>query len=297
VFARARRACHTGEDLLLLWLRPHLASLSGSSLLPLVGITFVGACSVSPRAPAANPWDGSTGGAADGGASSGAFFGSDADACQPGSVATFRPDAYHAASGVGQGACIADDAGDPISEFYDQCLGPNRSNDLCNQFRQAYASCVACILTPESAAKYGPILDQGGFVTANVGGCLEIAGDEQQQPDASELPCAKAVQALAGCELEACAANCPVDDGPSLAKYDACSASAGTAGCQSYEMAAACADAEGEASAFGAACLSDFQTFYNIVVPVFCGPSAPGDASAAAPDAAGEAATSDATRE
>jgi hypothetical protein len=260
-------------------------------------MTLAGACNITPRATSEDPSDGSTGSATEGGASSGAFIGSDADACQPGSVATYRPDAYHSASGVGQGACVTDDAGDPISEFYEQCLGPNRSNDLCNQFRQSNASCVACILTPESAANYGPILDQGGFVTANVAGCLELAGDQQQQPHASELPCAKAVQALAGCELEACAANCPVDDGASLAKYDACSASAGTGGCQSYEMAAACANAEGEASAFGAACLSDFQTFYSAVVPVFCGPPAPGDASAAAPDAPGEAAPSDGTRE
>jgi hypothetical protein len=300
VFAGARPACHSEADLLSFGLRTYRrlgVSLFGSSLLVLAGVVLAGACSVAPRATPASPWDGSSVAASDGSGSSGAFGETDADACQPGSVATYRPDAYHPASGPAQGACAADDAGDPISEFYDQCLGPSRSSDLCNQFRQANAACVACILTPETAARYGPILDQGGFVTANVAGCLELAGDQQQQPDASELPCAKAVQALAGCELDACDANCPVDDPTSLTEYDQCAASAAAAGCQSYETAAACADAEGEASAFGAACLSDFQNFYNVVVPLFCGPSAPGDSGAAALDAAGEASLSDATSE
>jgi hypothetical protein len=300
VFARVRPACHNDGHLLSFGLRTYRrlgVSLFGSSLLVLAGVVLAGGCSIAPRATSANPWDGSLGGASDGTGSSGAFVGTDADACQPGSVATYRSDAYHPASGPAQGACIADDAGDPITEFYDQCLGPNRANDLCNQFRQANAACVACILTPETAAKYGPILDHGGFVTANVGGCLELAGDQQQEPDASELPCAKAVQALAGCELDACGANCPVDDGASLTEYDACAASAAAAGCQSYETAADCADAEGEASAFGAACLSDFQTFYDVVVPVFCGPSLPGDSGATALDAPGQGSFSDATSE
>jgi hypothetical protein len=210
-------------------------------------------------------------------------------------VATYHPDAYHPASGAGQGACVAGDAGDPITEFYDQCLGPGRSGAGCDAFTQANAACAACILTPEAAMKYGPILDHGGFVTANVAGCLELAGDQLQQPDASELPCAKAVQALAGCELAACEANCPVDDPASLTQYDGCSTSAGTAGCQSYASAAACAETEGEGGGLSAACLvGDFQTFYNLVVPIFCGPPAPGDGGAAAVDAPGEAALSDA---
>jgi hypothetical protein len=130
-------------------------------------------------------------------------------------------------------------------------------------------ACVACILTPETAAKYGPILDHGGFVTANVAGCLELAGDEQ--PDASELSCAQTVQALAGCELAACEANCAVHDAATLTEYDACAATVEAAGCQMYATAAACADSESEASALGAACLSDFATFYQFVAPYFCG--------------------------
>jgi hypothetical protein len=268
-------------------------------LLFLVSVFFAAACNVSPKTMSVSPWDGASGATNDGGgSSSGAFGGGDSDSCQPGSVATYRPDPYHAASGAAQGACVAGAAGDPIAGFYEECLDPaTRSDAACNTFSQTYPACVACILTPETATKYGPILDHGGFVTANVAGCLELAGDEQQG-DASELPCAKAVQALAGCELAACEANCPVDDGASLNEYDACSSSAAVSGCESYDAAAACEDAEGEASAFGAACVSDdFQTFYDLVVPVFCGPPAPADGGASTFDAPGEAALSDAAGE
>ncbi len=247
------------------------------------------------------PYDGSTGADVPSGGSSGSsggFGGGDADSCVPGSLATYRPAAYKPASGAGQGLCVPDAQGDPIAEFYLECLGPDATVDGCNAFTAAHQACVDCILTPETAATYGPILDHGGFVTANVAGCIELAGEEQA--DASELACAKSVQALAGCELAACEANCAVHDAATLADYDACASNVEAAGCATYASAASCADAEGEASALGAACLADFMTFYQVVVPAFCGPSAapdggaqggPGTADAAgvvAVDAAGE---------
>ena len=262
------------------------ASSIGSLLL--VGALGAGGCSVATTGTeGTEPWDGSSGGDTGAGSSSssGGFNGSDANSCQPGSLATYRPAAYHPASGAGQGLCIPGAQGDPIASFYQACLGPDATIDACNVFTQMNEACVACILSPETAAKYGPILDHGGFVTPNIAGCLQLAGEEQ--PDASELSCAKTVQAFAGCELAACEANCAVHDAASLAEYDACATSVATAGCQMYANAAACADAETEASALGAACVGDFATFYQVVVPVFCGAPAVADAGAPSPDAAG----------
>jgi hypothetical protein len=228
-------------------------------------------------------WDGAAGA---GGSSGGGAANSDANACQPGSVATYRPDAYHPASGWRQGVCTAA----AITAFYDECLGPDAATDGCNAVHQTDAACIACILTPPTAPKYGPILDHAGFVTANVAGCLELAGD--QQSDSSELPCAKAVQALAGCGLAACEANCPVDDPASLTEYQACFASAEVGGCQSYTAAAECAESQAEASVLETVCLSDFVTFYQVVVPDFCG--SPLEAAADAGTAADASASPDA---
>lgn len=252
------------------------------------GLLGAGGCTVASGSgvPMPEPWDGATGGDTGGGgsSSSGGFNMNDASSCQPGSLATYHPDAYHPASGRWQGKCVPDAQGDPVAAFYTACLSADATVDGCNLFRQQNADCVACILTGETAAKYGPILNHGGFVTANVAGCLELAGD--QQPDASELPCAKAVQALAGCELAACEANCAVHDAASLAQYDACATSAEGAGCQTYATAATCAEPEQEASALGAACLGDFQTFYQVVVPLFCGPPPASDGGGAGLDGA-----------
>jgi hypothetical protein len=271
-----------------------LRRLHPSSVLALlfVGALGAGGCTstIAGGEGQVLPWDGSPGPdvQAGGSSSGGGFAGIDASACQPGSVATFRPATYHPASGAWQSKCLPDAQGDPIASFYQACLGPDATNDACNLVRQTSADCVACILTPETALTYGPILDHGGFVTANVAGCVELAGD--QQIDASDLACAKAVQALAGCELSACEANCAVHDAASLAGYEACATSAEGAGCQTYATAAACAESEQEASALGAACLADFQTFYQSVVPYFCGPPpAVMDASTPLPpDAAGD---------
>jgi hypothetical protein len=272
-------------------LRRLLASGFGSLLF--VGVVGAGGCSIA-TATSEGPalWDGSSAGDAgvSGSSSSGGFNGGDADSCEPGSLATYRPPNYTPASGAGQGLCVPGAQGDPIPAFYQACLGPDATVDGCNTFTQMNAACVACILTPETAPKYGPILDHGGFVTANVAGCIELAGDEQTDA-ASELSCAKTVQALAGCELAACEANCAVHDAASLEAYDACATGVEAAGCQMYANAASCADSEGEASALGAACLADFATFYQVVAPYFCGAPTVEDAGKApSPDASGGAA-------
>jgi hypothetical protein len=230
---------------------------------------------------------GSSSGSSGGSGSSSGFGGGgdDAGTCAPGNVSTYHAAAYHPASGALQGKCLPDASGDPIASFYDQCLGPDASTEHCSAFRETYADCVACLLTPVTAATYGPLIDHGAFVTANVAGCIELAGD--QQPDASQLFCAGAVEALAGCETAACQANCPVSDAASLSAYEDCATTAETGGCQTFATAASCADAEQDAGVLGAACLGDFATFYGVVAPAFCGPATPAaDAGAPANDAA-----------
>jgi hypothetical protein len=257
--------------------------------LALVAGVAVGCTVVATEPSRAGPFDG----AADeggGSSSSGGFPGYDASACQPGSVASYQASSYRSASSVGQGACVATGSEtDPIQGFYDACLGANATSDGCSDFRGANATCVACILTPQSAARYGPLIDFTTYVTANVAGCIEVAPAASGTPDPDGLACAKSVQALAGCELAACGANCPVADSKSLSAYQSCATASEQSGCQDWATAAACADTEDDAGGLASACVSSFQTFYDAVVPFFCGAPSPAPGSEAGSEAGGAA--------
>jgi hypothetical protein len=169
---------------------------------------------------------------------------------------------------------VSGDSGtDPIQEFYEACLDADAATvTSCNEFHARNAACAACILTPQSAAYYGPLIDFPGYLTPNVAGCLEVAPGAGGTLEPGALSCAKAVQALAGCELAACQANCPVQGQTSFEAYERCAAAAATSGCAAWATAASCASSEADAGGLASACLGSFQTFYDAIVPLFCGP-------------------------
>jgi hypothetical protein len=252
----------------------------------------VGCTVVATEPPREGPLDGASG---DGGSSSGGGFPMyDASACQPGSVASYQPASYRSASPVGQGACVATGSEtDPIQGFYEACLASTATTDGCNLFREQNEACVACILTPQTAARYGPLIDFTTYVIANVAGCIEVAPAASGTPDSDGLACAKSVQALAGCELAACGANCPVEDAKSLSAYQSCATASEQSGCQDWATAAACADAEEDAGGLASACVGSFPTFYDAVVPFFCGAASPAPGVDSGSEAGPEAGSAD----
>jgi hypothetical protein len=216
----------------------------------------------------------------------------DASACRPGDVETYRPAPYRPATAAHKGVCTPKD----IRDFYDFCLGPQKTSASCNTFMSdkttGTGACAACIITLEAADHYGPVIDHGGFVTPNVAGCIELTDYS------NAYACAKSVQALSGCELAACEANCPVHDTASRAAYDACAAQAAQGGCQNYAMAANCAELLQDAGEVALCLLPIFQDFYNAVVPLFCGaPPLRSDAASLYFDAGEDATASDAWTE
>jgi hypothetical protein len=246
-----------------------------------------GGCSSSPSLPP-SPANGSPDATVDG-PSDGPLPPGDASACRPGDVATYRPAAYVPATAAHKGACSDID----IQIFFDTCLGPTKSSAGCSAFKsgKTTGACAACIVTPATADHYGPVIDDGGFVTANVAGCIELTDD------LNGFACAKSVQALSGCELAACQANCPVNDTASRAAFDACAAQAahGEGSCQYYDtMASQCSDAERDAGQAAACLLSVFKNFYDTVVPLFCGsPPQRSDSGSLPFDASSDAGASD----
>lgn len=250
---------------------------AGSTLVALLAGSG-GACTVSPATPSEPVqvvWDAGNGAGDDGG---GYNLGADASACQPGDISTWQPGNYHPAA-VPSDACSPAD----VTGFYDACLGPNATDATCTTFQSASARCYACILTPDTADSYGPIVQHRGFATANIAGCVELSTELAPTPDPSVLACAQAVQALDSCELAACEANCPVTNPSSLASYETCAGAADVSGCQTYESAAACTSAleDGGLANGGAGpllpdCfLSPFKDFYDRVVPRFCSAAPP----------------------
>jgi hypothetical protein len=191
--------------------------------------------------------------------------GNDASACSPGDVGAFQPDPYHPATAAWQNVCTPAQ----IGGFYDACLGQNATKAICDAFTSdpTATRCAGCILTSDDLTHYGPLIDHmETFITTNVAGCIELT-------DPQGLVCARAIQALAACELLACQANCPVEDTATRASYDACAAQADQTGCKTYTtLVTACVAAERDGGLVASCLIPTFADFYAAVVPLFCGP-------------------------
>ncbi|MGH7270141.1 MAG: hypothetical protein ACREJ3_06885 [Polyangiaceae bacterium] len=190
-------------------------------------------------------------------------------ACQPGDVETYLPGPYVAAAPAWQGVCVGTGA-DLIELFYDACLGGSASPTTCATFKAAStanAACAACIVAPMTATRFGPVINYGSFADRNTAGCIELT-------DPNGLPCAKAVEALLGCERAACAANCPVGDAASLTAYRQCATAADAVGCKSYAAMASCQGRELDGGPASLCEAASFKFFYDAVVPLFCGQQA-----------------------
>ena len=166
-------------------------------------------------------------------------------------------------------ACLGADGGTIWDAYFDACLAPGTTKEACASFTAtpANAACAACVLTSYTSNPLGPIIDYGEFVGPNVAGCIELEAPR-------DLAGAKAVQALTGCEIAACQANCPVSNEASLMAREACALAADDAGCHSFQAS------EADAGLPEPCTSTAFKDFYDSVVPLFCA-QVPVDASAA----------------
>jgi hypothetical protein len=192
-----------------------------------------------------------------------------AAACVPadetGFTATWHPAKAHTAS------CSSAQI-----DAYHKCLQDGQtqaSPASCTPFNGSNATaankaCVACILTQDTAASYGPIVVHKGTIEMNVPGCLAVATNDLQGTG-----CAGKYQAASACRNASCAANCPVNDDPSFQAEQQCEQAAAAGTCKTFEDAAGCADALVEAGGAPAACLAgqSFDDLYDAIVPIFCG--------------------------
>ena len=239
----------------------------------LAGLAPAIGCAVVTSAPSVSSGgDDASVGASSSGGGTGAT-----SSCQASDVLTYMQGSYQPAAAP-SGACLGADGGGLWEDFYAACLGPGKSPDACNAYKEESpenAACAACVVTPYTAVQLGPILDFGEFVGGNIAGCIEITTP-------SDPACPKAVQALTDCEIAACQANCPVSDPTSLELRTECAKMADNAGCLSFsQMAASCRAAETDAGLAAPCTNASFKDFYDNAVPLFCGQPPAADGGAA----------------
>jgi hypothetical protein len=120
------------------------------------------------------------------------------------------------------------------------------------------------MVTPSTAATWGPLVDYSSTVSINVAGCIELL-------DPSQVSCAQTVQAADVCQHQACDTACPVgQDAGSFTDWESCVRGAAQGECSAYVGPASCALTVDAGPA--AACVSgkSFADDFLAIAAVFC---------------------------
>ncbi len=152
-----------------------------------------------------------------------------------------------------------------ISDYYASCLDSGTSSSTkCQSFTTANASCVACLVTPESAPSWGALIavENGAILDINEAGCIAIVTG-----DSSSTSCAQKLASAIECDGAACVAQCPITDGSSFALFEQCLQSANAGGCSKF-LAAEC---DADAGNFSQCIVTgSFQAAFLSIAPMFC---------------------------
>jgi hypothetical protein len=168
-----------------------------------------------------------------------------------------------------------------IQAYYDACRGGMATPSTCETFTLTIenTTCIQCLVTTASRATFGAIIRwSDGSVSANVGGCIAVT-----EGDLSDSGCGARVLAKDECEDSACA-SCARDNEQHQAAFDRCRANSEATVCNTYAVAAECAERhpEDDRCFFG----DDFRSNFLGVGAFFCANS---DAGASHEGGAGDA--------
>jgi hypothetical protein len=153
----------------------------------------------------------------------------DAGGCLPASLSGFVPRTVPAAAP--QAACTTAQ----VQNLIASCFAPATATDsACESIFDSAAEqpCNSCMLTPSTAAAWGPLVFFAayGVYVPNIGGCIQLVAPCQ-------TACAAAFEADEECQLAACGSTCP--GSVSQSDYVACVTEAVGCGCYDYENPAA----------------------------------------------------------
>lgn len=204
----------------------NLRLLAGAGL-ALFGVLAVIACDGSEE----STFDKEKQNGEDGGTGSPPLFGTDGGgdagdggvrACSPNIPASFQPTWVPPAAP--QKVCSAQS----IDDYYNACLKGAWNSVACQSFLKSDAACAACLDTPDTAPKVGPViwrLDHGYF-NINIPGCIALV-----QNNSTDTGCGAAYENFLSCDRAACAAC--FQKGESTAQFEAyqkCQTQAGGVG-------------------------------------------------------------------
>ncbi len=173
--------------------------------------------------------------------------------CTPQSVCSFSPSAPPAPA-TKPGACTAQD----VQNFYDWCIDPGNQTS-CSSFTSSKAACAGCLVTPDTAQKWGALIsDSNNLIKNNIAGCFSVKGNGA---------CEGAVASNQQCSAAACPDTvCPVPsgDGTALNALNKCLTDSTASNCATYQTAAASCLSNPSCTA------SDFRSTYVLVANAIC---------------------------
>ncbi len=153
-----------------------------------------------------------------------------------------------------------------ISTFFANCYdAKTKSTMACQAWIKvpANATCFGCLDTPDTAMKYGVLIEHKGYVTANVAGCEAVI-----TKDSSSMGCAAKLAAENDCTHYACETNCPLTSDPqTFTDFSNCLNNAPKTTCKSF-VAALCSDAGVDLSVCTG---KTFPEYYFAIAPIMCG--------------------------
>jgi hypothetical protein len=139
-------------------------------------------------------------------------------------------------SAIGWKGPIGPHAGDctlqQVSDFFDDCVGPNRSQATCSANFGAGTGgkiCGDCLETPDTQPAPGAAIETSLYTYLNSFGCMA-------EIDPADLACIQANQTLLNCEVASCGPACM--PGASATAIGACVMQADMSICSTYATAA-----------------------------------------------------------
>jgi hypothetical protein len=157
-----------------------------------------------------------------------------------------------------------------ITSYYEACIptsGPGTCADFGPDAGAANSACAACLASQYTDPAWGPLIfNMDGIVESNTAGCLFLL-------DPSTQACAESVESVDECEHAACDPVCNAASDPDFDQWVTCASAANTCSCAPSFQAAMCTKMLAVPSSPASPCLigKDFEDFYYVVAPLFCG--------------------------
>lgn len=193
-------------------------------------------------------------------------FDANTTTCAPGDVSTFSPQWHPPAAH--STVCSAQQVTDILTCIFDG----NANQTFCDSVNNNTANqpCANCLLTPDTAPSYGPIVITGQIGSLNTAGCIAV-----KTGNTTSSGCGAKYAAARQCADAACSDNCPGSDSVALQELQQCETDALGGDCSTYASAADSCATPLLAPDGGAAACSLGSTFLDAAInmgKIFCSP-------------------------